>query len=57
MLDNLALALADEILNLYWQGLSFKDALKKVYEEIINLIKYTKKLTELKLAKEVNKNV
>lgn len=26
------------------------------YEEIINLIKYTKKLTELKLAKEVNKN-
>lgn len=28
-----------------------------VYEEIINLIKYTKKLTELKLAKEVNKNV
>ena len=27
------------------------------YEEIINLIKYTKKLTELKLAKEVNKNV
>lgn len=26
------------------------------YKEIINIIKYTKKLTELKLTKEVKKN-
>lgn len=33
MLDNLALALANKVLEFYWQGLSFKDALKKVKEE------------------------
>lgn len=41
MLDNLALALVDEILNLYWQGLSFKDALKKVKEENKNILDWS----------------
>lgn len=33
MLNSIALALANKVLEFYWQGLSFEDALKKVKEE------------------------
>ncbi|WP_415283775.1 hypothetical protein [Clostridium perfringens] len=41
MLDNLVLALVEKVLNLYWQGISFKDALKKVKEENKNILDWS----------------
>ncbi|HHD2772604.1 TPA: hypothetical protein ACOTHO_002503 [Clostridium perfringens] len=42
MLDNLALVLANKVLEFYWQGLSFKDALKKVKEENKNILDWSR---------------
>ncbi|WP_283701312.1 hypothetical protein [Clostridium perfringens] len=46
MLDNLALALANKVLEFYWQGLSFKDALKKVKEENKNILDWSCDINE-----------